>query len=97
MIGDFIRRMFGSAGGSREPETAAREHYQGFELLAIPRKDPAGWRVAGSILAHADGEERRHDFVRADTYPGRDTAAEVSLQKARQIVDEQGARLFETP
>jgi hypothetical protein len=94
MIGSFLKRLFGSGAGSGAPETAAREDYRGFELLAIPRKDAGGWRVAGSVVAHRDGEERRHDFVRADVYPGRETAAEVSLRKARQIVDEQGDGLF---
>lgn len=94
MIGNFLKRMFGGAGGTAEPEIAARESYQGFELLAIPREDPNGWRVAGSIVTEAEGQEQRYDFVRADTCPGRDTAAQASLQKARQIVDEQGLKLF---
>jgi len=44
-----------------------------------------------------DGEERQHSFVRADRLGSVDDATEVSLQKGRQIVDEQGERMFGSP
>jgi hypothetical protein len=42
-----------------------------------------------------DGPERNeHRFVRAETHATLDEAVAFSLAKARQIIDEQGDRLF---
>jgi len=94
MIGNLFRRLV-AGGGAAEPKVTAREEYNGFELLAIPVKDARGWRVAGSVVKATDGDERRHDFVRADVYPAQEDASTVSLRKAKQLVDEQGDRLFD--
>lgn len=93
MLGKLFGRLFGGASAS-EPAVTASEDYQGFRIEAMPRSDPNGWRVAGRVVGMANGERREAPFVRADTYPARDDATEVSLRKARQLVDEQGERLF---
>jgi hypothetical protein len=38
---------------------------------------------------------REHRFVRADTHGSADQAREFAIVKARQIIDEQGDRLFD--
>lgn len=73
----------------------ASETYEGFEIQAAPAGEAAGWRVAGVISKVVDGEERSHQFVRADTCPDADSAAAMTLRKARQLIDEQGDALFD--
>lgn len=91
MLGNLFSRWF---GGASEPKVTATEDYHGFRLEALPRPDANGWRVAGRVVTMVDGERRECPFVRADTYPAQEDATEVSLRKARQLVDEQGERLF---
>ena len=50
--------------------------------------------LAGSVEKEIDGVMKVHEFIRADTLPDRDEMATVSLAKGRQLVDEQGDRLF---
>lgn len=41
-----------------------------------------------------DGEAKEHKFIRADRHASMEDAVTFSLAKGRQIVDEQGDRLF---
>ena len=41
------------------------------------------------------GEVRSIEFVRADTSPSQEAAAQMSLDKARKIVDERGDAVFD--
>ena len=93
MVGGFIRRLLGRGGGA-EP-VAARETYKGLELRAAPQKAEHGWRIAGQIVMQAPDGERVREFIRADTLPSREAAAEASLRKAQRIVDEAGDDLFD--
>jgi len=52
--------------------------------------DKATIEVPSSVA----GVVKEHKFIRADRFAGLDDAVEVSLSKGRQIVDEQGDRLF---
>jgi hypothetical protein len=97
----WLKRLFGGAGkqaesGSAAP-TAETEH-RGFTIRAEPYKAEGGqYQTAGTILKVVDGEERQHSFVRADRFASLDDATSLSLQKGRQMVDEQGDRLFAGP
>ena len=37
---------------------------------------------------------KKHDFVRADTYASRDDAIAFTITKAKQLIDQQGDRMF---
>lgn len=95
MVNKLFGRLFGGNADKAAPEAVSREEYKGFQIEAAPVKDNGRWRVAGSITKQVDGEERRHDFVRADIFPERDDAAQVSLTKGRLMVDQLGDRVFE--
>ena len=41
-----------------------------------------------------DGVRREHKFIRADSFATLEEAADFALSKGRQIVDEQGSRMF---
>lgn len=82
----FLSKLF---GGSK-PTEAAPETYQGFTIHADPMRDGSSWRLAARV--EKDGQT--HQLIRADTFTDRDEAAQASLLKARQVIDEQGDRLF---
>ena len=37
---------------------------------------------------------KEHRFVRAETHPSKDDASAFAIAKGRQIIDEQGERIF---
>ncbi len=96
----WLSRLFGSAQEKAPSEDAptAEVDYHGFMVRAEPYKSESGqYQVAGTIVKVVDGDERQHRFVRADRLGSVDDATEVSLQKGRQIVDEQGEGIFGRP
>lgn len=76
-------------GGGSAPQ-ASSEEYNGFTIIAAPVKEAHGYRIAATI--EKDGQT--HDMIRADTYSSSDTAAEASVAKAKQVIDQMGDRLF---
>jgi hypothetical protein len=96
----FFKRLFGGGGGSdpaepAAPKTAASEDYNGFAIAAAPIPDSGQFRLAGTVSKTIGGETREHRFVRADLLPSLEDAAQAALRKGRQLVDEQGDRLFD--
>lgn len=95
MVLGILRKWIGGGNGGDGPtETAARETYEGLELLARPVAEGQIWRVAGRVQRIGDDDGPGHEFVRADTMSSHDEAVRMSLLKARQLVDEQGDRLL---
>lgn len=96
----FWTRLFGggtpSEPGSAKP-TAEVEH-GGFTIRAEPYRAEGGqFQTAGTVVKVIDGEVREHRFVRADRFAGIEDATQFALSKGRQLVDEQGERLFREP
>ena len=87
--------MMGRNGGDNPPAAVAETTYQGYTITATPSEDPGGWRVRGRIATEQDGTPQSTTFVRADVYGSQDVAAEMTLAKARRLIDEQGTGLFQ--
>lgn len=93
----FWKKLFGGGGGEsgRESGGAApsmgQEDYKGFSIRAVQMMNGREFQLAGVI--EKDGKS--HEFVRADRFGSRDEAAQITLAKGRQIIDEQGDRLFD--
>ena len=85
-------RERGEADGSVAP--AAEAEHKGFCIRATPYSAPGGWQTAGVIEKASDSGVREHHFVRAEKHPSREEAAAFTIAKARQIIDEQGERVF---
>jgi len=86
----LLSRLF---GGKPKTETAAAEtaeDHKGFRITPKPIREGGQYRVAARI--EKDG--RTHELVRADTMASLDEATAISLSKAKQMIDEQGERLF---
>ncbi len=94
MIGKLFSKLFG--GGQEEvAETPPATEYKGFSIQPTPKNTGTQWQVAGVIIREmADGQRREESFIRADTCTSRDEAVEMIVRKAKQIIDERGARFL---
>lgn len=82
----LLSKLFG--GGSAS--TTEPEVYKDYAITAVPEKESNGWRLAAKI--EKDG--KTHHLIRADVIQDKDAADAASIAKARQMIDEQGERLF---
>lgn len=86
----LFRKLFGG-GREREAQTAVHE---GFRVTVTPIREGDHYRVCAVIEKEVEGETLRHELIRADTVQGVEAAQEASLRKAKQVIDEQGERIF---
>lgn len=93
----FWKTLFGgSANRTTAPAGPVREaDHNGYRIEAHPYAEGGQFQVAGVIRKDLDGIPRQHRFVRADRFATRDEAADFSIVKGRQIIDQQGDRLFD--
>ena len=96
----FLKRWFGgktesAAGAGPSGAPAKTVEHAGFTIHATPYKAEGQFQTAGTIEKEVAGMKREHRFVRADRHPSLEDAVEFSLIKGRQIVDQQGERMFE--
>ncbi|MDI3336303.1 HlyU family transcriptional regulator [Defluviimonas aestuarii] len=88
----WLSRLFaGSSGDKPEAEPVLHE---GFRIFVDPIKESAGFRVAARIEKEIGGEVRVHRMVRADTVSTAEAAAEMTLRKAKSLIDQQGESIF---
>ena len=96
----FLKSLFGLGGGSKGetssgPGATAKEaEHKGFVIRATPYKDGGQFQTAGTIVKEIEGQVKEYKFVRADRFSTIEEAADLSLSKGRQIIDEQGERMF---
>jgi hypothetical protein len=88
----FWKSLFG--GGAAEPQPAPGEEYKGFVIRATPQSLGGEFQLAGTIEKEIGGELKTYSFVRADRMSSRDDVVSMALAKGRQIIDEQGERIF---
>ena len=88
----FLKKLFG--GNSDAPTSAAGETYEGFRITPTPQREGTQYRIGARIEKEIDGEMRSHTLIRADTIGDPDEAAAASIAKAKQMIDEQGDRIF---
>jgi len=90
----FLRKLFG--GGGDEPAAPeASEEYEGFQIVAAPTGQGGQYRLEGRIERQVEGELRVHHLIRADLFQSLDEATQFTIRKAKQVIDEQGDRLFD--
>ena len=89
-------RLAGAGGGTpaEEPRLDAVE-YKGYRIRPAPYAATGGYQTCGIIEKEAsEGPAKEHRFVRAETHPSRDEAAAFAIAKGKQIIDQQGERMF---
>ena len=89
----FWKKLFG-AGEAKEEAPSAPVDHKGFTIRAAPFAADGQYQTAGSISKEIAGETKTHEFIRADRHASREDAVTFSISKARQIIDEQGERIF---
>ncbi len=89
----WSRLAGGGVGTSDGPAVPAVE-YKGYRIRPAPYRANDQYQTAGTI--EKDGPEgvKEHRFVRADTYHSREDAIAFTISKAKQIIDQQGDRIF---
>ncbi|MFO1143939.1 MAG: HlyU family transcriptional regulator [Amaricoccus sp.] len=88
----LLSRLFGrSSAAAPESEPQA---YKDFRIFVEPIREGSRYRIAARIEKDAEGGPRSYRLIRADTCESADEAADLTLRKARQVIDEQGDALF---
>jgi hypothetical protein len=90
----FWSALFGGRSAKTEKIPDPVE-YKGYVIRAAPYKNNGHYQTAGSIEKQIGGARKEHRFIRADAYASYDDAVNFTLNKARQIIDLQGDRIFE--
>jgi len=92
---NLVRSLFGrrESGTESAPAAEAIEH-EGYLIRPVPRRQGSSWLTAGSITKQFPDGPKEHQFVRADTFGDRETASAFAVSKAKQIIAEQGDRMF---
>ena len=98
-LGEIFGKLFGGGGGGEgkapATETGEAVEHEGYTIVPEPIREGGQYRTAGRIRREIDGETKEVRFIRADNTTDRQGAMDHSVRKGRQIVDEQGARIFE--
>lgn len=89
----FFKKLFG--GGEAKQEDAPAETYEGFSITPAPVPEGSQWRIGARIEKEVGGETKTHTLVRADVVGDLESAQAFSIRKAKQVIDEQGERLFD--
>ena len=89
----FLKSLFG--GTPKAPPTDPTLDIDGFTVRATPYQEAGQWQLCGVIAREVDGVAKEHRFVRADRFADRDTAIDMTFTKARLIIAERGARVFD--
>ena len=93
----FWKTLFGGGAAKSEPagdKVLGEESYKGFAIKAIEMKAGSELQLAGIIEKEIGGELKTYRYVRADRMTSRDDLVALALSKGRQIIDEQGERIF---
>ena len=97
MVG-FLKKLFGGStegsGGAQTPEREEPVEHKGLLVEAAPEPEGDQWRLAGFVCQLSGDDRMERKFLRADLFSSRDEACEFAVRKGKQIIDEQGARLF---
>lgn len=95
MLKELWDRLMGAHPGAQEAAAEAVE-YKGYRIRPNPYQSGSQYQTAGTIEKDFPTGLKEHRFVRAESHPSKDDAVEFSVLKARQIIDQQGDRMFET-
>src|SRR5262245_24767555 len=87
------RFMGGAPAGSAAPAIPAVE-YKGYRIRPAPYRSNDHYQTAGSIEKDTADGIKEHRFVRADTHASMADAVAFTVAKAKQIIDQQGDRIF---
>ncbi|ASP33984.1 HlyU family transcriptional regulator [Labrenzia sp. VG12] len=96
MLGKMFKSLFSSSGeGGKGKSKVQTVDYDGFLIVAEPQQNQGQWQVSGRIEKQ-DGETTKvHTFIRADTLPDEEAAANEMIRKAKMMIDQMGESIFD--
>ena len=89
----LFSKLFGGGSGGRSTEPEPVDH-KGFRITPTLIPEGNRFRLSARIDKEVGGETKTHTLVRADVLDDRETAERVAIDKAKQVIEEQGDRLF---
>ena len=95
----LMQALKGGNVGNDDPKAheATPVTYQEMTITPAPLSEGGQFKTAGSITQTVEGATKKTAFIRADNHTSLDAAVEHSINKAKQIIDERGASLFDNP
>lgn len=73
------------------PQEQASDVYGDYCITPASVREEHGYRINGTITKG----EQVHRFIRADTLPTAEACAQEMIRKAKQMIDQQGDRIFD--
>ena len=87
----FLKKLFGI---SSAPVELPSIEYEGYLIQSTPISEGGQFRLCANISREIDGEMKTHRMIRADMFPDSNSATEAAYRKAKQMIGEQGDRIF---
>ena len=94
-LDNFFRKMF-TTNSTTKASSSPPVEYNGYSIQATPQPQGGQYITAGIIRKQFADEIKEQRFIRADTHMSAEGASEHAIRKGKQIIDEQGERLFES-
>jgi len=88
-----LARLSGGGSGAVEEAMPAVD-YKGYRIRPAPYLNGGQYQTAGVIQKDTADGVKEHRFIRAETHPNKDDAAAFAVTKGKQIIDQQGDRIF---
>lgn len=99
VMASFFKNLWArlAGGESEHPSEPAAEaiEYKGFRIRPAPYPSKGQYQTAGVIEKDSEAGLKEHRFVRAETHASKADAEAFAIMKAKQIIDEQGERIFD--
>ncbi|MHB2264196.1 HlyU family transcriptional regulator [Aliihoeflea sp. PC F10.4] len=90
----FWKKLFGGSAGELAAASAEPIEYKGFTIRPQPFSEAGQYQTCAIVTKEVAGELKEHRLIRADRFPSLDDATDTSVRKAKQVIDEQGEKLF---
>lgn len=87
-------RLAGGTGASSDGPAVPPVEYKGYRIRPTPYLSKNQYQTSGTIEKDTPEGVKEHKFIRADTYASLDDAVAFTISKAKQIIDQQGDRIF---
>ena len=91
---DIFSRLSGGVAGPEAAAAAAEVEYKGYLIRPASYKNNGQYQTSGTIRKETPEGVKEHKFIRADTYASLDDANAFAIMKAKQLIDQQGDRMF---
>ena len=90
----FLKKLFGGGSGKASSGPVSDFIHEGFNVQTTPMKEGDQYRLCAKISKELNGEIKTHTLIRADIFASSDQASDAAIIKAKQVIKEQGERIF---